>query len=36
VDMVNSYDSVVERIEKLQEIAVLLRDRLARQQEQDY
>jgi hypothetical protein len=35
VEMVNSYDSVLERIEKLQEIAVLLRDRLLRQQEED-
>jgi len=35
VEMVNSYDSVLERIEKLQEIALLLRDRLVRQQQDE-
>jgi hypothetical protein len=34
VEAVNSYESVLERIEKLQEIAILLRDRLRRQQEE--
>lgn len=37
VETVNSYESVLDRIEKLQEIAILLRDRLRREQEEpDY
>jgi hypothetical protein len=37
VEAINSYDSVLERIEKLQEIAILLRDRLRSEQEEpDY
>jgi hypothetical protein len=31
IDMVNDHDAVIERIERLQEIALLLRDRLREQ-----
>ncbi len=33
VETVNGYDQVLERIEKLQQIALLLRDRLQRDQD---
>ncbi len=33
VETINGYDSMLDRIEKLQQIALLLRDRLQRQQD---